>query len=95
MTTFEEAREIVTATIAPSWGPDNGTFYVSPDGYEDATHWHVLAGARECLVDGNMEYVRMDGPACLVDKYTGELALLQVLGNWDRLDAMTPVSTRA
>lgn len=92
MTTFEEARAIVAAQLAEVWRPEDGTLYVAADGFEDADYWHVVAGAREALIDGDADLVRLDAPAYLVDKSTGEIVLLDVIANFDRLGAMRPVA---
>lgn len=89
--TFEEARRIADAEMRPTWAPDDGTFVVSPYGWEDATHWRIEAGAREYLVDGDPDFEPLDGPVLLVDKETGALERLPVIPNFDRLGAMRPV----
>lgn len=62
---------------------------MAEDGREDATHYLVVAGAREALVDG--DYDLMDQPALLVAKATGRLEPAPVIDSLNRLEAMRPV----
>lgn len=89
MTTFEEAREIVARRYGPGWPV--GTFYVEPEGYEDAAAWWVVCGAREDLVEGRRGFGLWDQPAVLVSKGTGEVEELHQMHDRKRLDQMTPV----
>jgi hypothetical protein len=89
-TTFSEARRRVQIHLAARWSPELGTLTTLPQGFEDATSWRVIAGAREALVDGDADYELMDAPALLVDKTTGAVSELSVLDNTDRLDRMRP-----
>jgi hypothetical protein len=91
MLTFEDARQLVESAIRPDWRAEDGTLIVLPDGWEDATHWQVVAGAREYLVDGDPAFGRIDWPALLVDKKSGAVLRLPVMANFERLDRMTPV----
>lgn len=88
--TFAQARQRVQTRVAARWTAELGTLVVLPTGYENATHWRVVVGAREALVDGNDDFRLMDQPAMLVSKQTGEIQELPVIPNFDRLDAMTP-----
>lgn len=93
MITFEQARQIVLDDLRKTWHPDNGTLITLPTGAEDATHWRVIAGAREALIDGDHDYDLMDAPALLVSKYGGAITRLIVIANLDRLESMTPVAS--
>lgn len=88
MVTFAGARAIVDAAERPRW-TDRGTFVVLPSGYEDERAWLVIAGARECLIDGDPEYMIFDAAALLVDKRTGQLERLTYLMHLDRIGSMT------
>ncbi len=91
MITFEQARQLVVDHVRPQWSPSLGELITLPDGFEDATHWRVIAGAREALVDQNRDFDAMDMPALLVGKYSaGMVVELAVIANLDRLDRMTP-----
>lgn len=90
MIDFAEARRRVQIHLAAKWKPEAGTLTTLPEGYQDATAYCVVAGAREALVDGDPDYAIMDAPALLVDKRTGEVQELPVIPNLNRLDAMTP-----
>lgn len=91
MVTFREARQIVEDALRPEWPADGGTLVTLDHGWQDDQSWHVVAGAREALVDGDRDYQVMDQPAYLVDKATGRLDELAMIESLDRLDAMTPV----
>jgi hypothetical protein len=89
---FEAARRIVYADARRTWD-DFGTLYVAPYGSEDATHWQVIVGAREAIVDGDWMYVRMDAPLILVEKATGQISRHVHIDSFARLTAMTLVGT--
>jgi hypothetical protein len=55
---------------------------------EDATHYRVVRGTAED--DPNL--VIIPGLVPLVSKETGEIEYVVAHAEWDRLDAMTPVS---
>lgn len=94
--TFEEARQVVDDAERERWRiTGDGEFFVAPWGEEDATHYCVHVGAREWLVDDDIGYAIPDDPARLVSKRTGEIELVIVMPNLDRLEAMTPVGDQA
>lgn len=80
MTTFAEARRIVAAEVGPR-------YRIAAHGWEDATHFLIVAEWRG-------PEIMCGAPATLVDKRTGKLLSLPVVGNFDRLDAMTAVGVR-
>jgi hypothetical protein len=84
--TFAQAKEIVRAAEEADW--THGTYQIEDDGWEDATHYLVVRGPAES--DSNLIIVR--GLVPLVDKQTGEIEYIVAHAEWDRLDAMTPVS---
>jgi hypothetical protein len=88
--TFDDARRRVQIHLAAKWSDQLGTLTTLPEGFEDATHWRVVAGAREALVDGDDDYQLMDAPALLVDKRTGAVTEVSVLDHLDQLDRMRP-----
>jgi hypothetical protein len=90
MITFEEARSIVQRSLQRSWQPAHGTLITLPTGFQNDTHWRVIAGAREYLVERDSDFDIMDAPAMLVSKRTGEVSRLVVIGNLDLLGRMTP-----
>jgi hypothetical protein len=87
---FETARRLVFRDERRHWD-DWGTLYVAPYGSEDSTHWSVIVGAREALVDHDSMFLIMDAPLVLVEKATGEITRHVYLDNFDRMDAMTDV----
>lgn len=70
MVTFDEARELVRALEEPAWtGP--GTYMVADWGREDTTHFQVVTGAREDLIERDPAYRTGRAPVWFVDKVTG------------------------
>jgi hypothetical protein len=90
--TYADAMGVVRAEIAPLWGDTRGTFYVSPDGYEDATSYFVPWGAREWLVDHDPSYILLNGSATFVDKITGFVEVTTYIAEIDRIEAMEAVT---
>lgn len=88
--TWTDARLAVAQVAAPLWKDAPGTFYVDPEGYEDARAWWVIVGNREWLEGGDPEWALMDPPVYLVDKATGEVTTTTYLEDAERLDRMTP-----
>jgi hypothetical protein len=91
MVTFDEARAVVDVALRPDWPADAGELVVLPGGREDADSYLVIAGAREYLEHDDPDFARLDAPALLVDKATGDLRPEPVVDVLDRLDAMTPI----
>lgn len=93
MVTFEQARQLVRDLEEPTFaGP--GTYMVADWGREDATHFQVVTGAREDLVDHDPAYRPLDAPVWFVDKVTGTVDQAVYLpGNLTagKLEAMTVV----
>lgn len=76
MTTFEQARAIVSAERASAY-PAEADFQVATWGWETSTHWIVLAGSWPEIYgyrdEDDEKYIyTADGPRCLVNKSTGE-----------------------
>jgi hypothetical protein len=90
MITFEEARLIVERSLRGSWRPDHGTLITLPTGFQNDTHWRVIAGAREYLVERDSDFATVDAPAMLVSKRTGEVSRLIVIDSLNLLGSMTP-----
>lgn len=93
MITFEQARAKVRALNEPTWEDQNmpGTYMVAEYGWEDADAFLVVDGAKECLVDGDDEYLVMDAPVMFVDKATGTVLEANALEVMDRFLDMTPI----
>lgn len=89
--TFAQAKEIVRAAEESTWTV--GTYQIEADGWEDATHYLVVRGAAEAMGDNpDPNFVIIPGVLPLVSKATGEIEYVVLLEEWNRLDAMTPVS---
>ena len=93
--TFDDAREIIQRSESEGWNPENGTFHVLQVGSEDATHFYVVAGAYEDLVDANIEYTNFAPVARFVDKRTGEVDAVPLIGAQKRISRMRKVSSAA
>jgi hypothetical protein len=91
MLTFDDARRVIEEHLRAHPPGISGTLYVSPEGFEDETHYLPVWGAREFLVDGQDAYGRWDSRVLFVDKQSGEVTEdIQTLA-FDKIDAMTPV----
>ena len=89
---FDDARRIAYADMLRYWRPEeDGLLMVAEYGWEDDTHWSVVVGAYEYLVEDDSDYCRFDAPALLVDKQTGDITRLVVIESFDRFDKMRPV----
>ena len=86
MISFAEAKAIVRAAEEKDWTP--GTYMMEADGWEDATHYLVVRGTAED--DPNL--VIIPGLVPLVSKRPGRFEYVVAHTEWDRLDAMRPVS---
>lgn len=94
MITFDEARSIVEE--AGIRKPASGTYYVAPWGWEDANACHVVAGAREWIVDGDSDLSfapPLDDSVILVNKRSGTVSRVSYSADRARIEAMTPVGT--
>lgn len=90
--TFDDARRLVRDHLLDRWTGQDGRLVVGERGFEDATHWRVLASAVP-VEDGEDEpapAANLADRAFLVDKATGEVSELPVAGNEQRWQAMTP-----
>jgi hypothetical protein len=86
MITFAEAKKILRAVEEADW--TQGTYQIEDEGFQDATHYLVVRGTAED--DPNL--VIVPGLVPLVNKATSEIEYVVAHTEWDRLDAMTPVS---
>src|SRR5665647_1379355 len=92
MVTFVDAQEAVRDLEGPTF--TGGTYLVADWGRQDATHFQVVTGAREDLLNHHPAFMRSDTPVWFVDKATGRLQRCTYLpGNPTavKLDAMTVV----
>jgi hypothetical protein len=87
--TFDDARRLVASQLAPSWPANLGTFYVSPKGWANSTHYRVDIGPREWMVDGDIDFRPWDSPVVLVEKATGHVKRLPWI---DAPTGMVPIS---
>ncbi len=93
MVTFDQARHAVSALEHDTW-PGPGTYMVADWGRQDATHFQVITGAREDLVDHDPAYRTTRTPVWFVDKATGAVDWAEYLPGGltaAKVDAMTPV----
>ena len=92
MTTFDEARAIVEAALAPNYPPE-AEFVVAPWGLENATDYQLFAGPYPCVYDvrdeDDLQWLKpADGPQLIVNKATGELTVRVDGGPWVIPDAV-------
>lgn len=83
---WQDARDRVRGALSP-W-PHLGDLHIADYGAEDATHWRVIYGAREALVENDPFFDLMDAPVALVSKATGAIEWLDLLPNRARVWAM-------
>lgn len=90
--TFDDARRIVRDHLLDRWTAQDGRLVVAERGFQDSTHWRVVASAVP-VEEGDDEVVpppALDDRAFLVDKASGAVTELPVAGNEARWQAMTP-----
>ena len=90
MITFAEAMLIVHGELLPDW--TNGTLHVMSSGLEDKRSFVVFAGAREYVVDHDINFLGLDQPIAFVDKGSGEVRLENEMYVGGRLEAMKQVT---
>ena len=90
--TFDDARRLVRDHLLDRWTGQDGRLVVGERGFEDATHWRVMASAVpiEDPEDDPAPAANLADRAFLVDKTTGDVTELPVAGNEGRWEAMTP-----
>jgi hypothetical protein len=89
---YTEARAAVAEALAPAW-QQPGTFYASPEGYEDAQGYLVPVGAEEWLVARDRRFVSLDDRTVFVDKASGKITETSYMLVRDRIVKMRPVKT--
>ena len=92
--TYRDAVERVREEYAEEWSSRHPgqTFYPYPTGYADADDYLVPVGAREVVVDGEIEVLVMGGdPAVFVDRTTGVVRFESVVLTLAKVHAMEPV----
>lgn len=92
---FTDAKRIVREYLLDRWNSRNGTLQIAEGGYQDATHWRVVAGtAPASHAEDDDEAPDSPMPpeetAYLVDRSTGQLEVMPVAGNEARLAEMLP-----
>jgi hypothetical protein len=90
--TFDDARRLVRDHLLDRWTGQDGRLVVGERGFQDATHWRVLASAVpvEDAEDEPAPAADLTDRAFLVDKASGAVTELPVAGNEARWQAMTP-----
>ena len=85
MTTFEEACEIVRTQLS-----DFPNLHIADWGYETNEWWQVVAGDRRYLVDGDRDYMLVDGGVYLVNKSDGTFKSIAYLSDMEFFKTFTP-----
>lgn len=90
--TFDDARRIVRDHLLDRWTAQHGRLVVAERGFQDSTHWRVVASAVpvEDADDDVPPPPNLADRAFLVDKASGTVTELPVAGNEARWQAMTP-----
>lgn len=92
--TFDLARQLVARQVGPTFPRRLGTFHVAADGYENETHFRLICGAREYLVDGDEDFMIFDPPVILVEKSTGHVLSLRWEADLEPdIQSMRPISS--
>ncbi len=87
----EGARAIVSEFLTKRWGETEGTLYVGHV-WEDEDGFLVEWGAREYLVDGDVDYVILSNLALIVNRWTGLVEEHVASEIWRRVAAMKPLT---
>jgi hypothetical protein len=88
---FAEARGAVLRVRRADWRATGGTLYVSPEGFADADDYLVVWGAREFLVDGDLDYLLVDNTVTFVSRTTGKVRDDVMVLSFDKVDGMWPI----
>lgn len=93
--TFADARRIVRDHLLDRWTAANGRLHVAEHGYENPTHWRVLAESQATPAEEDEPEAGPEDPiperAYLVSKETGDLETVPLTSdNVERLSFMTP-----
>lgn len=94
MLTIHEARERLEAYFAQHPPAMSGELYISDDWNEDDSDYLPAWGAREFFVEHRQSFVRMDNLALFIDKQTGDIRRANHVAEFDKIQAMRPVSAR-
>lgn len=89
---FANAQDHVRVAMEAAWEVDGwGEFYIAPFGSENLTHWLVVFGAREWIVENDVSFMLVGAPITLVSKATGAISRINYLDDMALVDAMTDV----
>ncbi|QEO15131.1 hypothetical protein FLP10_12440 [Agromyces intestinalis] len=89
--TIQEARRRLEQYFAEHPPALSGQLYIGSEWWEDADDYLPYWGAREYIVDGRLEFNRMDNLAIFIDKRTGEVRREYFTPNFDKIAGMTRV----
>lgn len=90
---FTDAKRIVREYLLDRWTAANGSLRIADAGFQDDTHWRVVAGTAPVHDEDDeppAAPVPSQDTAYLVDRSSGQLEVLPVAGNEERLAAMLP-----
>jgi len=82
----------VLADKIARWGITGGEPAVSPNGFEDGEDFLVVWGAREYIVDGDNNFILLNGTVTFVNRETGLIRDELMVEQFAKVDGMTPVS---
>jgi hypothetical protein len=89
---FADAVHTVQTRLLATWGGTYGTPYAAPTGLRDADDYLVSWGAREWLVEGNADYMLMNGVVTFVSIETGEPRDELMILNFEKVAGMSAIS---
>jgi hypothetical protein len=90
MISFKEAQTIVSSQLKSKWNSIGGTFHVADWGSENEKYWQIPVGAREFLVEGDLDFQIIDDQIYLIEKQSGEFTIIIGYQNLDLLETLKP-----
>lgn len=91
--TFSEARDAAKAYVAD--GRNDGDLVVAAEGWQDVSAYLLSFGHWAWIQDGDTNFMDIGPGPLLVDKHTGEVRMVMMLEEMERVEAMEPASVNA
>lgn len=88
--TFSEARDAAMAYIAALRGDSDQV--VAAEGFQDADAYLFPWGHRQWIEEGDHNFMEVGPGPLLVDKRTGDVRMVVMLEEMDRVNAMEPAT---
>ncbi|GAA0634352.1 hypothetical protein GCM10009547_42940 [Sporichthya brevicatena] len=89
---FDDARRLVRDHLLDRWTSTDGRLVIAQQGFTDTTRWRVVAHAEPVgdEADDAPPPPNLTATAFLVDKTSGQITEIPVVGHEPELDAMLP-----